>query len=113
MGRPARMLTARGRTQRLSEWCREIGVSREAVAQRLTAGWPVDEALFTPVGARTRWHREMARLSDEDRKLIRACKAERDRLRAEQQRLATAIVEYSDERLARKFETSKTVIANL
>ena len=41
---PIRMITFRGKTQSMSEWARELGISRERVRQRLAKG-PVEYAL--------------------------------------------------------------------
>lgn len=46
-----RTLTHDGRTQLLAEWAREVGIDARTIAARLdVAGWPVAEALLTPVG---------------------------------------------------------------
>lgn len=42
------MLTARGRTMSLIEWCRETGIAKSTVQHRLKDGWDVEDALFTP-----------------------------------------------------------------
>lgn len=42
-------ITFQGRTQRLQEWCRELGLKRVTLSRRLTLGWPIEVALTTPV----------------------------------------------------------------
>ena len=39
------MLTAHGKTLCLSDWARELGISRAALQWRLDAGWSVEKAL--------------------------------------------------------------------
>lgn len=46
--RCAHMITALGRTQNLVAWAQESGISRVAIAGRLRAGWPPDEAVTRP-----------------------------------------------------------------
>jgi 5-methylcytosine-specific restriction endonuclease McrA len=43
-------LTAGGKTQCVSEWAREIGISRHALMSRLERGWSQERALTTPGG---------------------------------------------------------------
>jgi hypothetical protein len=43
-------LTAQGRTQRLSEWARETGLSAQLIHYRIKAGWTEEEAVNTPAG---------------------------------------------------------------
>lgn len=40
-----RRLTLEGRTMCLSEWARELGISRAALQWRLDSGWPLVAAL--------------------------------------------------------------------
>ncbi len=40
-----RMITANGKTKRLSEWANETGISKQTIRYRLTSGWTPDEAL--------------------------------------------------------------------
>jgi lambda repressor-like predicted transcriptional regulator len=42
-------LTINGRTQTVTEWAREAGISRASLHSRLWKGWPPEEAVFTPV----------------------------------------------------------------
>lgn len=44
-----RRLTANNKTQTLSCWSRELGVLSDTIAARLSRGWTVERALFTPV----------------------------------------------------------------
>jgi hypothetical protein len=46
-------LTFQGRTQCLSDWARELGMRRLTLYQRLKWGWPIDQAMTTPVRS---WH---------------------------------------------------------
>lgn len=43
-----RILEFRGRRQRLSDWCKETGISRAALNHRLYRGWPLARALTEP-----------------------------------------------------------------
>lgn len=44
------MLTWKGRTQSLSNWAREVNLSRSALSNRINKGkWPVEKALTTPL----------------------------------------------------------------
>ncbi len=43
--RYARRLTYRGRTQAMSAWAREIGITYQSLAKRLRVGWTVAEAV--------------------------------------------------------------------
>lgn len=47
--RSNRLLTFRGETQALAEWCERMKLPRDTVRKRLESGWSVDEALTTPV----------------------------------------------------------------
>lgn len=42
-------LTALGRTQTIDEWADEFGINRLTLRYRLRSGWPVAEAILTPV----------------------------------------------------------------
>lgn len=44
----AAMITARGRTMRRAAWARETGVPALVIRDRMRAGWPADDAVFTP-----------------------------------------------------------------
>ncbi len=46
-------LTYQGRTMILRDWAAEIGISPNALAQRLYLGWSVERALTTPLKKRT------------------------------------------------------------
>jgi len=46
-----RLVTYRGKTQPLSAWAEQVGVSYSALKIRLRSGWPVKTALTTPVPA--------------------------------------------------------------
>lgn len=46
--RTARLLTFNGKTQCMSEWAREIGMSHQSLAYRLGLGMPVEKALTRP-----------------------------------------------------------------
>jgi len=40
-----------GRTQLLKKWAKEFGINPIVVHNRLSRGWPFEEALTTPVGS--------------------------------------------------------------
>lgn len=42
------VLELNGRSQTLSEWCREVGAELETVRSRLARGWPPEKALAAP-----------------------------------------------------------------
>ena len=43
-----RMITLNGKTQSISAWEREMGLSKGAVRSREKAGWSIEEAILTP-----------------------------------------------------------------
>jgi hypothetical protein len=43
-------LTASGKTQRLSEWAKETGMSAQLIHHRLKVGWTDEEAVGIPAG---------------------------------------------------------------
>jgi len=47
------LLTFRGKTQSLSSWARELGISRSLLSVRLHRNWSVEKALSTPPRKRT------------------------------------------------------------
>lgn len=51
--RNTRLLTARGETHHMQEWCRIKGIKQRTLWDRLNSGWSVEKALFTPVGYST------------------------------------------------------------
>lgn len=42
-------ITVFGETRMLGEWCKDFGIGRSTVAERLARGWSVEEALTAPV----------------------------------------------------------------
>jgi hypothetical protein len=48
-GKDAHLVTFEGRTLRLAEWSRLTGISKPALAYRLSRGWDVRDALTRPV----------------------------------------------------------------
>jgi hypothetical protein len=44
------LITSRGKTQRLSEWARETGLSAPVIHHRLKIGWTEEQAVTTPAG---------------------------------------------------------------
>lgn len=46
--RRQRLITNAGKTQSVSQWARELGLSRSTIATRLSAGWPISEVLSPP-----------------------------------------------------------------
>lgn len=47
----SRMIEFRGKTQSLSQWAREVGLTKGALETRLNTGWTVERALTEPTGA--------------------------------------------------------------
>jgi hypothetical protein len=47
--RSNRPITFKGRTQTLTQWAGEAGLSSEALAHRLKSGWPMGDALSIPI----------------------------------------------------------------
>lgn len=47
--RSNRMLTCRGETKTLAEWCENRGIESYVVLNRLKLGWPVEDAIFREV----------------------------------------------------------------
>lgn len=47
-----RMITHKGKTQTMSQWAREVGLSNVVLSDRLGRGWTVEEALETPLTVR-------------------------------------------------------------
>ena len=45
----SRKVTYQGRTQTISEWARELGVSYGLLYTRLSSGWSVEEAMTLPL----------------------------------------------------------------
>ncbi len=54
MNKPKRHLTHDGHTAPLSYWAGKMGISTEALMQRLMFGWTVAEAVTTPKNNRTK-----------------------------------------------------------
>ena len=54
MNRPKRHLTHDGHTAPLRYWAGKMGISTEALMQRLMGGWSVAEAVTTPKNNRTK-----------------------------------------------------------
>lgn len=49
-----RLITAKGKTQTLQQWCEELGFkSHQVIHNRLLRGWSIDDALFTPLKNQT------------------------------------------------------------
>lgn len=46
----ARQLTFEGRTQTITDWANELGISRKMIAKRLERGWDDESALTIPAG---------------------------------------------------------------
>lgn len=47
-----RLITHEGRTQTITAWAREVGLSAPTLWSRINAGWPVREALTDPIDSR-------------------------------------------------------------
>lgn len=43
------LITCKGKTQTLSKWSREVGVSVSTLRNRIGSGWDIDKALETPI----------------------------------------------------------------
>lgn len=56
-----RIYTANGKTQCLTDWAQEIGVSPQMLWSRLEKGWSFDEAISLPVMRRASTQRAAAR----------------------------------------------------
>lgn len=41
------LVTYKGKTQTITNWAKEIGIRKELIANRLSRGWPVENALST------------------------------------------------------------------
>lgn len=50
--RSNRLFTRDGRTQTITEWCREFGIAPQIVWCRLRRGWDTSDALTLPLGAK-------------------------------------------------------------
>lgn len=50
--RRSRMLTFQSRTQCLGAWAEELGRGESMIRRRLNTGWPIEWALFAPLGSR-------------------------------------------------------------
>ena len=48
------MLTYNGKTQCLSAWAEETGISQGSIYYRITTGWSVEDTLTTPIGTKRR-----------------------------------------------------------
>lgn len=48
--RGTRFLTALGKTQTLSDWSKESGISKQTILVRLKLGWSEEDAVTIPVG---------------------------------------------------------------
>jgi hypothetical protein len=49
-----------GRTQTVSEWARELSISKETISSRLRQGWSAERALGEPVHTEKRNRRHTA-----------------------------------------------------
>lgn len=49
--RTSSMVTFRGRTQCISAWAEEYGVSKQVLLWRIRSGWEVEKALTAPIGS--------------------------------------------------------------
>lgn len=48
--RRKRLITAKGKTQRVSKWAEETGISKQTILARLRLGWKPEEAVTVSVG---------------------------------------------------------------
>ena len=51
--RKKHLISAKGKSQRISEWAKETGISKQTIRARLKFGWSPEEAVSIPVGGRT------------------------------------------------------------
>jgi hypothetical protein len=49
--KPETVITCNGKTQTLSQWSAEVGISRLTISARICRSWPVEDALLTPLGS--------------------------------------------------------------
>jgi len=49
--RPQRLITAYGRTQRVAQWAKESGISKQTIRARLEAGRSPEEAVSKPTAS--------------------------------------------------------------
>lgn len=112
----ARTYTVEGVTRTIPQWAAALGLTPQAIHMRLAKGWPPERAMTAKTPPHKVRHHGRgasmgsgplpAAMSADDRELVCALKAERERLRAEVRAL-------SDIELARKFEVSVTTIQRL
>ena len=50
--RPKRLITAKGKTMRISEWAKETGITVRLIRGRLRLGWADEDAVSVPVRER-------------------------------------------------------------
>lgn len=67
----ARTYTINGVTQTITDWCREYGMDRMTVANRLHKGMPIMEALTTPMDER--FTRKIHRSLESMRRICARC----------------------------------------
>jgi hypothetical protein len=53
--RKKRLITAKGKTQRISEWSKETGISIQVIRGRLRLGWSDEDAVTIPVSKLQRY----------------------------------------------------------
>jgi hypothetical protein len=58
--RIARMVSMNGKTQCITDWCREIGIAKGTVSARMAHGWSVEDALTKPINPNLRRERRLA-----------------------------------------------------
>jgi hypothetical protein len=46
------LITAKGKTQQVSAWAKETGISKQTIQARLRLGWSESDAVTIPVGER-------------------------------------------------------------
>lgn len=49
---PTHLITFRGRTQSITQWCREFGIDVKTANSRLQRGWDYTKTFTTPVKAK-------------------------------------------------------------
>jgi maltoporin len=68
--RDLRLFTIEGKTQCLTDWCREYGMNTSTVKSRLISGWSAKDAFTVPADRKNKWrgYRQTADLLEEEGK---------------------------------------------
>jgi hypothetical protein len=63
--RKKRLITAKGKTRRISEWAKETGISIRAIRGRLRLGWSDEDAVTVPIGKMQRYKESAKKVRNE------------------------------------------------